>query len=197
MSVGTVAIPDWNSHGVIPPLNQSSFAPGGEERSPYSVSLTDLTLRFGNSQQRRKILEGFLNFRAALHEAGLDKGFQWVDGSFVEDIETIEERPPRDIDVVTFFRLPQGQTQQTLFDATPHIFYNPSVKTKFHVDAYFQPLDPDAPEQLVARAAYWYSLWAHRRNEQWKGYLQIDLSNAEDETARANLDLAINQGGQE
>ena len=35
-------------------------------------------------------------YRAALRAVGFDRGFQWLDGSFVED------RVPKDLDVVSF-----------------------------------------------------------------------------------------------
>ena len=41
-----------------------------------------------------------------------------------------------------------------------------------------------------------YSLWSHRRNGQWKGYLQIDLSPIDDTVAEANLSKMLNKGGQ-
>ena len=114
------AIPNWNAQGVLPPINPAS--PVATDRSPYSVSLTDLVLRFGTTPKRQLILDGFLNFRAALHTVGLIKGFRWVDGSFLEDIKMIEGRDPVDIDVVTFFHLPAEQTQESLFSASQRLF---------------------------------------------------------------------------
>ena len=192
MRKSTVVIPDWDSQGVLPPINSAS--PTSLDRSPYRVSLVDFVLRFGNADPRRRILAGFLDFRSALHGIGVDSGFQWVDGSFLEDIERIENRSPRDLDLVTFFRLPEGRTQRTLRDAAPNIFDNAYCKENFRVDAYFQPLDDGSPESLVAQSAYWYSVWSHRRNEYWKGYLQLDLSSTDDEIARANINLPIDEG---
>ncbi len=63
-------------------------------------------MRFSTSSARCKILEGLLDYRQAMHRIGLVSGFQWLDGSFLEDVETIEKREPRDIDVVTFFHTP-------------------------------------------------------------------------------------------
>lgn len=186
------SIPNWNAQGVLPPNNP--LDPISAERSPYIVSLTDLVLHFGITPKRRTILVGLLNFRAALHAAGLGNGFQWVDGSFLEDIETIESRAPADMDVVTFFHLPQGQTQQSFASAHPEIFNHADTKNRFHVDAYFVPLDDNPPAYLVERSAYWYSLWSHRRNGQWKGYLQIGLSPTDDATAKAELQKAAGEG---
>ena len=192
MSADTVTIPRWSPQGVLPPIN--SATPTSTDRSPYCVSLIDFVLRFGNTGPRRRIVAGFLDFRSALHEIGVDNGFQWVDGSFLEDIERGENRSPRDLDLVTFFRLPQGRTQRTLRDAAPNIFDHAYCKENFRVDAYFQPLNDGLPESLVARSAYWYSVWSHRRNGYWKGYLQLDLSNTDDEIARADIALSIDEG---
>ena len=192
MSEHTVPIPNWSPRGVLPPINSAD--PTSPYRSPYRVSLIDFVLRFGNTDPRRRIVVGFLDFRSALHGIGVDSGFQWVDGSFLEDIERVENRSPRDLDLVTFFRLPEGQTQQTLLDANPDIFDNAYCKENFCVDAYFQPLNIRLLESLVAQSAYWYSVWSHRRNGYWKGYLQLDLSNTDDETARANIALPIDEG---
>jgi len=189
----TASIPDWNAQGVLPPNDPVN--PTSAERSPYIISLTDFVLHFGTTEKRQDILIGFLDFRANLRTAGLDKGFQWIDGSFLENVETIESRKPADIDVVTFLHLPAGQTQQSFASAHPEIFDHAVTKTRFHVDAYFVSLDDNLPAYLVKSSAYWYSLWSHRRNGQWKGYLQIDLSATDDATARTELQKAAGEGG--
>jgi hypothetical protein len=187
-----VPIPDWNSEGVLPPFNPAG--PTSSDRSPYCVSLLDIALKFGDSIERRSIIDGLLGFRAHLHSIGLVNGFQWLYVSFLEHIETIENRAPRDIDVVTFFHLPGGETQETLFEASPRVFDPIQTKKDYLVDAYFVHLNSDALEALVSQAGYWYSLWSHRRNGRWKGYLQIDLSSADDPIAKANLELLTHQG---
>ncbi len=187
-----VVIPAWNSKGVIPPIdpiNPTSF-----ERSPYEVSLTDLVLRFGTSPERLIVLRGFLSFRSELHKVGLTQGFQWVDGSFLENIELLESRPPKDIDVVTFFHLPNNSTQQELLDTSPRLFNSKDTKDDHHVDAHFVQLNGDIPEDLVSKSTYWYSIWSHRRNLLWKGYLQINLSQTQDDSARDELNR-ITSGG--
>ncbi len=189
--MSNVAIPNWNSQGVLPPVNPAT--PESTDRSPYTVSLTDLVLRFGTTPERQAIFSGFLGFRFALHSAGLVEGFQWLDGSFLEDIESIEMREPADIDLVTFFYLPDGKSQRSLADASPRLFDQARAKQDYRVDAYFVQLNSGAPEPLVGQSAYWYSMWSHRRNGQWKGYLQIALSSTDDAVAKANLDRMIDQ----
>lgn len=118
--MSTASIPAWNSQGGLPPVIPDALP--SSKRSPYRASLVDLMSRFGRTPERKRILEGFLNYRNALHSIGLDSGFQWINGSFLEHIERIENRAPRDIDVVTFFHLPDGQSQETLSQANSHLF---------------------------------------------------------------------------
>ena len=194
MNAGTGPIPNWNPRGVLPPVPAGTDAP--LNRSPYPVSLTDFVLRFGNTESRREIVSGFLEFRGALQTIGLVKGFQWIDGSFVEDVEMVERRAPADIDIVTFIHLPDDKDQATLHQDSPRLFDPAATIEDFGVDAYFVQLNAAVPESLVARSAYWYSLWSHRRDGRWKGYLQINLSPAEDDAAKAQLDAMLVERGQ-
>lgn len=104
-----MGIPAWNAQGVLPPVGVAD--PTSTIRSPYVVPLIEVVHRFGTTVERRTILGGLMRYRAALHAIGLVQGFQWLDGSFLEDVEGLESRPPNDIDVVTFFRLLPGETE--------------------------------------------------------------------------------------
>ena len=188
------AIPNWNSSGVLPPINPAS--PASADRSPYEIAITDLVLHFNTSAERQTILAGFLDYRQALHGIGIERGFQWLNGSFLENVESTENRPPRDIDVVTFFHLPSGQTQRSLVQQYRALFVPRETKNSYRVDAYFVQLDAGSPEPLVSQSTYWYSMWSHRRNGEWKGYLRVDLSPTNDRAARANLVSSPGHGGQ-
>lgn len=175
----SLPIPAWNADSVLPPLGSIAT---DAYRSPYDTTLTDFVDRFGGSDERTAVLGGFLRYRALLHSAGLTVGFQWVDGSFVELIEDTEGRPPRDVDVVTFFRLPTGTTQTEVGAREPRLLDRKYLKETCLVDAYLVDLDQE-PARLARRAAYWYSMWGHRRDSLWKGFVQIDLSDTDDATA--------------
>ncbi len=179
-----VAIPSWTPEGVLPPVNPA--APTAADRSPYVVSLMDYVLRFGDTPERREILKGFLGYRAALHQAGIARGFQWLDGSFLEQVEITEGRAPNDLDVVTFYRLPAGLSQQDLATALGTTLNHGVVKARHKVDGYLVHLGME-PERLAAQSAYWYGLWSHRRNQRWKGFVQVDLAPADDPVAMAAL----------
>lgn len=184
--MNSIAIPSWTTEGLLPPVN----SPDGTsaDRSPYRVSLTDLVLRFSTSSKRQEILDGFLHYREELHVLGFIQGFQWLDGSFLEEVETLEGRPPNDVDVVTFYDLPQDQTQADLLKANADLFNHEKVKKQFLVDGYLVQRTGNDIDGLIEYTTYWYSMWSHRRNQVWRGYLQVDLSPGEDETAKANLE---------
>lgn len=194
MTTNADIFPGWDAAGVMPPINPDG--PVGVARSPYTVSLSELSARLGNTEPRRDLLEGLLDFRAMLRTTGLNQGWQWIDGSFVEDIEETAGRPPNDIDVVTFSRIPDGRTQESLLQDFPDLFFPAEAKARYGIDAYFIPLNQTPAEKIVDYAAYWHGLWSHTREGLWKGYLQIDLSDADDATARAVLARMAAEGGQ-
>lgn len=168
--MSVVPIPRWNAQGVIPPINE--LKPTSVERSPYKTTLADFVSRFAVTPARDEIVRGFLEYRLALHKAGFVSGFQWLDGSFLENTERLEGRDPRDIDVVSFLHTPSNlaMTPDTL-----RLFDHDEVKRRFKVDGYPVELDQITPRELVSWSAYWYSLWSHRRNQLWKGYVQVEL----------------------
>ena len=181
-------IPEWDISGVLPASDE------GDPTSPYLASLSDVVTRFGDTGERRRLLRGLLDFRAELHNAGLVRGFQWIDGSFVENIEDIEGRSPRDIDVVTFLYVPNPYTQESLVQAFPSLFDHDGVKEVYEIDSYFVPLNQVSSETIVSRSVYWNSLWSHNRNNAWKGYLQVDLAHHEDAQARNELERLDDAG---
>ena len=191
MLPSTNPIPDWDISGVLPASDEDDIT------SPYMASLSDVVARFGDTDERRRLLNGLLDFRAELHGAGLVRGFQWIDGSFVENVEGIENRAPRDIDVVTFLHIPDQYTPGSLVRTFPALFNHDGIKAAYSVDAYFVPLNQVPPETIVSRSIYWNSLWSHNRGNAWKGYLQVDLSDNGDTDARTELRRLDGMGGQQ
>lgn len=185
--------PDWNNRGIIPPIPADPRFATGQPRSPYPVSLLEVVQRFSTSTKRVAILRGFLRYRTALHRAGLTKGFQWLDGSFLENKEVMIGQTPGDIDVATFFYLPTGTSQADLLSRDALAFGSDGLarKNAFYVDAYLIPLDTPTEipiEDLVWNSHYWYGVFSHsRRNFLWKGFLQINLASGEDAAAAAFL----------
>lgn len=186
-------IPAFEQSGVLPPFKGDSPAEQASQ-APYKVSLAEFVTHFATSPERIEILKGFLNYRIALKAIGIDNGFQWVDGSFVEDVEKTRGRPPNDVDLVTFAERPVGfsDTDWQGFVRTNIALFRPQdLKAKYSCDAYYIDLAMPA-KLLVSRTAYWFGLFSHQRETNlWKGMLEIDLSCDE-----SSLLTTLVQGGQ-
>jgi len=148
----------------------------------------DACERFGTTPERKRILGRFLDFRERLQIEGLLHGFQWLDGSFLEDVELRDGRPPRDLDVVTVYWGYDRAFQAALVEKFPE-FASPALsKVNYSLDHY--ALDAGyTPEFTINQTRYWISLFSHNRSGVWKGMLRIEL-NTPDEDAAARLELA-------
>lgn len=141
-----------------------------------------------------EILQGFLSLRSAFHALGIVSGFQWIDGSFLEQVELLESRPPEDIDVVTYFDLPPGLVELDLVAQNPELFDHDKVKEKYKVDHYPIVLGKALDAYQIRQLSYWYSMWSHRRDGLWKGFIQIGLDPAEDAQALQALAAKLTAG---
>jgi hypothetical protein len=98
-------IPNFSSSGVLPSfVNNNPTDP--RSRSPYRATIFDVVEAFCTSKERAKLLLGLNKYRKHLFEGGFVNGFQWIDGSFVENVEMTRNKSPQDIDVFTFFERP-------------------------------------------------------------------------------------------
>jgi hypothetical protein len=179
------SIPAFNHNHVLPPhlgdpVNYSQL-------SPYPCTTLELCDRFGTSPERRLILGRFLDFRERLRGEQLTTGFQWLDGSFLEDVELRERRSPRDLDVVTVYwgydRLfQQGLAARFREFASPMLAKATYGLDHYNFDAGFKP------ELTLEQTRYWILLFSHNRQGVWKGMLKIDLDTpVEDNLARVKL----------
>jgi len=185
-------IPDFGLGDVLPPFTGNDVVGAAAlPRSPYPATMSELVRRFATSAERAQILRGFKAFRDAIRAIGIENGFQWVDGSFVEACERVKGRPPGDVDVVTVIRRPAAllddaawrilvaQHGATLFDAA-------YCKQTYSCDAYFIDLDID-PRNVSEQTAYWFGLFSHQRDTfRWKGLVQVDIQS-DDEAAMQAL----------
>ncbi|MFA6246256.1 MAG: hypothetical protein WC615_04905 [Mucilaginibacter sp.] len=110
-----------------------------------------------------------------MSQHGVVDGFQWVDGSFVENIELLEGRPPSDLDVVTFFGGLDMTVQGTIATNFPEFFNPTHSKAKYLLDHYvvdctFHPLN------TVQSTRYWIQLFTHNRHGVWKGILNVPIN---------------------
>jgi hypothetical protein len=172
-------IPTFSIDGVLPPY-VGTTGPGGAAAamSPFTASATEVVGSLGGSDPRREILRGWLGHRAALRSIGLDRGFQWLDGSFVEN------KDPKDLDVLTFLYRPVGFTEpqfNALLAANMGLFARAPVKATYKLDFFAVDLN-GSPETLVNFTRYFCGLFSHRRGDDlWKGMLQVRLENVADD----------------
>lgn len=185
-------IPHMNASSVLPPYVGPE--PGAKaDMSPYVVSMSDVVARFATSLERVAILRGLLSYRDAVRALGLTEGHQWLDGSFVEDVESVRKRPPQDIDIVTFTPiLGTVPEKRALVQTNLAIFDSAIAKKTFHCDAFFVDLSIK-PLLVVDWTRYWFGLFSHQRvTNLWKGILQVPLLS--DDVSAGDLLSMLEQG---
>ena len=169
-------IPKFDHNNVIPPHLGNPTKK--EDLSPYQCTTLELCQTFGTTKERVHILKGLIEFRERMTVFGIIQGFQWLDGSFTENIEESEKRAPNDLDLVTFF----GGLS---IDNQKHIkvnfleFTNATVaKGSYKLDHY--PVDYSySPDVTVELTRYWIQLFTHNRLGVWKGILRLELNTTE------------------
>ena len=184
-------VPSFTIHGVLPPYVGPN-GPGGHlsDMSPYGASVLEVTQRFSGTAMRRTVLRDGIQHRAEMAELGVVDGFQWIDGSFVED------KIPADIDVITFFQRPRGHHLDSqirlLILSNETVLRRPGIKARLKVDAMFVDLD-STPESIVNLTRYYGSLFSHRRGDElWKGMIRVPLDGTNDADAIVLLDAMDN-----
>lgn len=187
MCSGQTMIPHMNASSVLPPF--VGEAPHlRATTSPYEVAISDVVTRFGSSLERVALLRGLLSYRSGLRAIGVIDGWQWLDGSFVEDVEATRNRPPSDVDLVTFSRVPCDPMAKQQFVIENRDLFDPARTKAVHkCDAFFVDLDKKS-ELLVDDTRYWFGLFSHQRETfLWKGMLKVAVQS-DDAAALAMLD---------
>jgi hypothetical protein len=175
------------SPAILPPFTGSGpVVPSA--RSPYRVSMEEVVARFASSKQRQDILKGLLSYRRKLRHLQLGAEFQWLAGSFVEN----PGREPRDIDVVTFYKLTLDQIKdlrndQQRWQDLQGLADAQSTKMTFLCDAYLVNMSSPSAT-LVSQVHYWYGLFSHQRGSlAWKGMLEVQVESADDDMQAEEL----------
>jgi len=192
-----LVIPSFNPSMVLPPFVGDS--PGVPAMmSPYKNTISAFVKRFATSAQRVLLLKGLLSYRAALRAAGILDGFQWIDGSFVEDVEKLRNRAPADIDLVTFASRPAAVDGPGLADwiAQHGALFDPEqTKVNFHCDAYFVDLRKSG-QLIVDETRYWFGMFSHQRETSlWKGMIQLPMYCEDDEAVIFLENLQVDVAG--
>jgi len=179
-------IPQITKSLVLPPF--LGRLPGGRSwASPYHASMSEVVGRYATSPARAQLLRGLLSYRHALFAAGLSDGYQWLAGSFVEDVERERKRPPHDIDVVTFSYTPVDAAVRMAWLASHrNLLDRGEVKRRFLCDGFFVDLRKPA-DLLVDDTCFLFGLYSHQRASlRWKGILKIPLAS-DDSAAKVQL----------
>lgn len=183
----------WNIHGVISPIAEGEDGVSFN-RSPYRIGIFDFVKNFSYSKERYNIITKLLDYREKIYQLEINSGFQWVDGSFTENVEQLRNRPPGDIDLVNFIYQP-AQINEENWAQHGYVLDHDIAKQNYLVDSYWVNLSVNDKEYIVKQTAYWYSMWSHQRDTNiWKGFYEIPLIPQDDIMARQWLDNMITQG---
>lgn len=178
------SIPPFNDLHVLPWVTNATKP---AERSPYQCTITDLVDRFTTSIERANLLLGLLELRSDIRSSGITMGFQWINGSFSENIEEAACRAPRDIDVLTL------TTEVVQPDVEAKLFVGKRTAKHYRCDSHLLWLGYP-PSLLVNHLVYWFGLFSHRRDGLAKGMLQLHLGNdQEDQAAYEHITRYIEQ----
>lgn len=188
-------LPSFDMRGLLPPFIGTDATTS--DRSPYWVSMPELVAAFGTTPHRRQLLRNLIAYRALLAQGGYVGGIQFIDGSFVENVEVLESRNPGDIDVFSILNAPPKYlTDPAEWQATGLPFWNAEVadrnlnKQRFSLDTYavlFEERQAQ-PMNLISDIIYWYGLFSHQRTTfAWKGFAGIALDPAADQAALSAL----------
>ena len=180
-----MAIPGFTIDGIVPPFIGNGPGDHSALMSPYEADASEVVARFGTSDKRREILGKWLDYRQALRDIGLQSGFQWLDGSF------LEEKEPKDLDLVSFVykpsKLDTPEAVQAFIAENISLLDRDLVKANYRLDAFLLELD-GSPEALVDSSRYYLQLFSHQRSTfLWKGMVQVSLDAVQDAAAKEQL----------
>lgn len=168
-------IPPFDHNNVLPPYQ------GGDPTirgcmSPYKSDIMEFCQHFAMTQERIAILKGFVSFRLECLKFGVQCGYQWIDGSFVENVEVSQRRAPNDVDVVTMFALPDVIMQMVIANNFP-AFVSPRLSKMLYKVDHYPCLVNDTPFKTIESVKYWNQLFGHNREGVWKGMVELPLYN--------------------
>lgn len=184
-------IPKFDHNHVTPP--HIGDPRDKSQLSPYLSNSLEFTQHFATSPERIEILNGFLSFRKKLNQVGIIDGFQWLDGSFTENIEIREGRAPRDLDLVTLYNPSNLTLDQIEYinNSFLDFFDFDESKTNYKLDHY--PFNYNLnPLFTIDYSRYWIQLFSHNRFGIWKGIIRVELNTPEmDEEASIFLSTLV------
>lgn len=180
-------IPDFTASHALPPF-LGSTPDDRAAQSPFHTTMDEVVQRFAKTPARCAILEGLLNFREVIIALGFNDGYQWIDGSFVENVEVSQNRDPGDADIVTVAYRPASMSDREFDDFVENhvIFDRKAMKEQYLLDAIFIDMDIE-PHLMIDNLTFYFSLFSHKRETfLWKGMLRVPLIS-DDIQAKARL----------
>lgn len=191
-------LPSFDMRGLLPPFIGSDATTS--DRSPYWTSMADLVFAFATTPHRRQLLRNLISYRTLLAGEGYVGGIQFIDGSFVENVETLASRDPGDIDVFSILNVPPKYvTDPAAWQTNGFPFWQAEIvdrernKNRFKLDTYAVLLEElqAQPMSLIGNIIYWYSLFSHQRETfAWKGFAGLALDPTGDQAALASMGSA-------
>ncbi|RYY85559.1 MAG: hypothetical protein EOO15_16690 [Chitinophagaceae bacterium] len=179
-----MSIPNFDHNYVLPPHLGDPITRA--HLSPYLCNVFEVCKHFSTSSQRVKILKHFIAFRQRITTLNVVNGFQWLDGSFIEDIETSEGRDPNDLDLVTFYGGLSPHDDLAIRSSFPE-FSDPVLsKNNFFLDHYAVDYSYN-PDVTVEQTRYWLQLFTHNRRGVWKGIIKVSLNTPAEDIQAMNF----------
>lgn len=185
-----MSIPAFDAQGMLPPFTGANPTVSAQ-RSPYRCSMSELCSVLGTSEHRKRLLRNLIEYRTLIATGGYANGLQFIDGSFVEDIEHTESRNPNDIDVFSILIPPDPyRSDPKAWQLNCLAFWEQEIaavaknRERYSLDCYaFIPSFEDLGS-FMERALYWYGLFSHKRvTHAWKGFVALPLNPADDQVA--------------
>ena len=176
-------IPQINESGVLPPFLPNCLPTMRNAVAPYQATLEEFIVKYATTNARKNLLKGYLEYRRDLKDKGISVGFQWIDGSFTENVEVLRKRPPSDIDIITFFLRPEEYIENDKWEQyvkdNMQLFNQNYLKTSYHCHSFYVDMNIH-PIFVVKNVTYLYGLFSHQRETFiWKGMLELDLAESE------------------
>lgn len=194
----TPSIPAFNDNYLLPPFRADRFDVidnfHDNYLSPYKCTLIEVFEKFGITKKRIKILKGLYLFRRELNRHNITQGYQWLYGSFTENIEAAENRSPNDLDIATFYQNSSDIENKFLEKIFPEFICNKKSKAKYELDhssykVFASPPHFLTPVDIVSDLT---QLYTHNRKGVWKGILRLELNTPyEDEKAIQYLNKLV------
>jgi hypothetical protein len=193
-----VPLPSFDLRGLLPPF--AGDAASTADRSPYWVTMTEFASKMGTTPHRRQLIGNLISYRRMLTNEGYVGGIQFIDGSFVENVEIVANRPPTDIDVFSVLNAPAKYVADVAaWQTTGLPFWQNEIvdrdrnKQRFSLDTYAVLFEERAaqPMNLINDIIYWYGLFSHQRETlAWKGFAGLAIDPVDDQAALLQLGSA-------